>query len=333
STATMTDTCAICITKTGVLKCQGCQVIFCSNDYNLHRTELDRQLDGFANEINIFRDMSSEASTSLKSLLIDQIDTWEMKSIQRIKETAEEARQQVRTFISSTNEENSAYTREIAEQLQRTQQNHDFDERDLMKWKARLDELTLSITKPNISVDEQQSENPFITKIFVNEKDHFEQICGLVCIEEDGHLARHKFNLFGGCGEIRGKRQYSIGIHRIRFKIEQLDAQPWWFLGIISKSTPMQQNSQNSPSAYGWAGHNEVYMNGQCLKNTNGYISEYSKGDIIELILDCDHRLIRMINIRSMKSYETNVDLSQCPFPWMIHLNLFHMQTRIRINP
>ncbi|CAF3786587.1 unnamed protein product [Rotaria sp. Silwood1] len=114
--------------------------------------------------------MSSETSTGLKSLLIDQIDTWEMKSIQKIKETAEEARQQVQTFISSINEENAIYTREIAEQLQRTQQNHDFDERDLIKWKARLDELTLSITKPNISVDEQPSENPFITKIFVNEK-------------------------------------------------------------------------------------------------------------------------------------------------------------------
>ncbi|CAF2938938.1 unnamed protein product [Rotaria sp. Silwood2] len=88
----MKDTCAICTTKAGILKCQGCQVIFCSNDYNLHRTELDQQLDEFVNELNTFQGMSSEASTGLKSLLIDKIDTCEMKSIQKIKETAEEAR-------------------------------------------------------------------------------------------------------------------------------------------------------------------------------------------------------------------------------------------------
>ncbi|CAF4602963.1 unnamed protein product, partial [Rotaria socialis] len=83
----------------------------------------------------------------------------------------------------------------------------------------------------------------------------------------------------------------------------------------------------------GWAGHNEVYMNGKCSKNVNGYTSDYSKGDVIELILDCDHHLIRMTNIRSTKSYEINVDLKDCPFSWMLPLNIFHHETRIRANP
>jgi hypothetical protein len=95
----------------------------------------------------------------------------------------------------------------------------------------------------------------------------------------------------------------------------------------------MQLSSHNSPSAYGWAGNNEVYMKGQCLKNVNWFISDYSKGDTIELIFDCDHLIIRMNNLRSNKSHEMIVDLTYCPFPWMVHLNLFHIQTRIRINP
>ncbi|CAF1436592.1 unnamed protein product [Rotaria sp. Silwood1] len=247
----MKEECSSCSTRTGVLKCQGCQSLFCSDDYNLHRIELDRQANEITNESNTLQKTSSETSSGLESLLLNQINKWEIESIQKVKEAAEEARRQVQALCFSISQQNVTYTQEIVQELLKSKQNHDFDERHLMKWKTRLNELKLSITKPDISVDEQKSGNPFIMKIFVNEKDRFERTCRPVHIEQDGHLACHDFNLLGSSGEIRGTKEYSIGIHRIRFKIEKLDILPWWFLGITSKSTSMQLDSQNSPSAYG----------------------------------------------------------------------------------
>ena len=328
----MKDTCATCSTKAGVLKCLGCQVIFCHNDYNLHRRELDQQLDKIVNELNAFQDTSNESNVGFKSFLIDQIDTWERNSITKLKQTAEEARQRVEELIMSRNKENATCIREVSQKIGQGRQDDGFNEQDLTKWKKTLDELKKMISKPRIKVNEKQSENPFIMKIYVDEYNRFAKTCGMVLIEQDGHLARHAPALFSSHGEIRGEQQYSTGLHRIQLKIDQLDLLPWWFFGIISKSTAMQSHSYKSSTAYGWAGNNEVYMNGECLKNINGYTSDYAKGDVIEIILDCDHHLIHMFNIRSKKSHEINVDLSHCPFPWVLHLNLLHMHTRIRID-
>ena len=191
----------------------------------------------------------------------------------------------------------------------------------------------INVSKLDLYIDKQQSENDFITNLLAKEKDTFERTYGPVYIKENGQLASHNFTVFPVSGEIRGRRQYNSGMHRIRLEIDNLDVHPWWFFGIISTSTAMKEKSYQSNSSFGWAGPNEIYMNGKCSKNVNGYTSDYSKGDVIELILDCDHHLIRMTNIRSTKSYEINIDLKDCPFPWMLHLNLFHHQTRIRINP
>ncbi|CAF1415233.1 unnamed protein product [Adineta steineri] len=300
---------------------------------NSHRNELTEQVEEFESELKKLQKTSGVVNTDLKSSWTSYIDAWETKSIQKIQETAKEARQQLETMIVSNQEENIGNIHKIEEQIHQNKPDDNFDERDLAIWKEKLDKLKKIISKSNISVKEQKIESSFINEIHVNERDVFDQTCGDVHIKEENQLACHNFNLFGSHGEIRGKREYSNGIHRIRLKIENLDPYPWWFFGIISKSTPMQSNSTKSLSAYGWAGKNETFMNGQISKNMNGYTSDYLKDDIIELILDCNHRTIRMNNLRSTKSYKLNIDLTHCPFPWMIHLNLFHIQTRIRIDP
>jgi hypothetical protein len=234
-------------------------------------------------------------------------------------------------MIVSSDKENAAGFHEMAEQIRRNRQRDEYDERDLKRWKEALDELKHNVSKPYIPNNKQYTGPPFIMPIGVNQQDKFDREYRDVCIKEEGQLACHKFNLFGNSGEIRGKREYNFGVHRIQLKIEHLDAFPWWFFGIISKFTPMRKDSHRSSSTYGWAGHDEIYMNGKDSKNLSGYISDYSKGDIIELIIDCDNRRIHMKNLRSAKFHEMNVDLTHCPFPWMIHLNLFHIQTCIRI--
>ncbi len=324
--------CGACGKLLGILKCKGCLATFCRNCFNNHRNELDQRLDNVIVELDTFQQTPAGTHADHRSFLMDEINIWEQESISKIQMTAQDAREQVEKWIESNTQDNKMCARVIAEQIREVQLDDAFDEKNLIRWQQQLNELKEISLKSYISIDKQQIQSHLISNMLVNERDTFDRICGNTHIQDDGQLACHNKALFGSPGEIRGKREYRIGIHRIRFRIEELDPYPWFFFGIISKCTPMQENSQNSATAYGWAGNNEVYVNGKCMKDLNEYNSNYAKADVIELILDCDHRLIRMINLRSTKSYEVTVDLTQCPFPWMLHLNLFHPQTRLRIN-
>ncbi|CAF3732408.1 unnamed protein product [Rotaria socialis] len=126
----MKDMCTICNTTAGILKCQGCNLVFCRNDFDLHRAKLDQDLDICADELNTFQSGSGEQYNSLELMLSDKINTWELKSIQKIQQ---EARQQVQTLIALSNEKTTSCVHKITQELQQDRQNHGFDERDLNK--------------------------------------------------------------------------------------------------------------------------------------------------------------------------------------------------------
>ncbi|CAF1314502.1 unnamed protein product [Rotaria sordida] len=127
--------------------------------------------------------------------------------------------------------------------------------------------------------------------------------------------------------EVRGKNEYTTGHRTLCFKIEQLNG--WSLFGIISKSSPLQEHSYSSPSCYGWYnGDYFVYRNGQSV---GGQGHDAVENDIVNLTIDCDHRLIRLINERTNRTLELLVDIDKCPFPWQLHLNLNLAPTRIRI--
>ncbi|CAF1344891.1 unnamed protein product [Adineta ricciae] len=117
---------------------------------------------------------------------------------------------------------------------------------------------------------------------------------------------------------VRGKGEYSRGVHKIQLKIENFN-NGFFFFGINSKSTPIQNNSNTTPSSYGWlvGGNNAVYLH---------------VNDIIELELDCYRRFIRMQNRRSGRQHELPIELDKCQFPWVLQL-IFNYGTRIRIIP
>jgi hypothetical protein len=63
----------------------------------------------------------------------------------------------------------------------------------------------------------------------------------------------------------------------------------------------------------------------------NGYSCDFQLHDIIELLLDCDHQIIRLTNKRTYSTHMMKIDLVKCPFPWHFLLNLFYPNDRVRI--
>lgn len=87
--------CYDCLEKknNGVFKCEGCQKKFCLKHTNEHRLMLKNELDGLIEEQKAFsKEFKEENFISTK--LFDQIDRWEQKSIEQIRQTARILRKQ-----------------------------------------------------------------------------------------------------------------------------------------------------------------------------------------------------------------------------------------------
>jgi len=79
-------------------------------------------------------------------------------------------------------------------------------------------------------------------------------------LKETGQLAIHDFST--DPTQIRDKNVYTTACHKIRLRIEQ-SANKWTFLGINSKLTSLQNQSNSCPSSYGWSTYNYIWLSGQ----------------------------------------------------------------------
>jgi hypothetical protein len=170
-----------------------------------------------------------------------------------------------------------------------------------------------------------------IDGIYRHEK--FNKICGHIALDEKGFVARHVGSYrFAEC---RGTNVYSSGINRIALKLKHQAAEKYnTFIGIIWSGTPMQEKSFESSTAYGWAGHKQVYLKGvqAPIQGYGGYDSDMCVHDTVDITLNCQLGLISLFNYRTRRIYEIEVDLKEgCPLPWQLHINLYGPGDRMKI--
>jgi hypothetical protein len=166
--ATSKGRCVTCGKEKAILKCEGCLETFCYNHVMDHRQELSRQLD----EVEVIRDtirqtLTQQTAEPKKHALIEQIDEWERKSINKIRQTAEEARQMLVKHTVKYNTDIEVKLNKLTNQLRESRQENDFFETDLHRWKQALAKLNEELTKPsNITIKHHPT--PLIEKISVD---------------------------------------------------------------------------------------------------------------------------------------------------------------------
>jgi hypothetical protein len=168
ATATVKNRCVICDKEKASFKCEGCSQTFCYNHVTDHRQELSKQLD----EIEVIRDLFRQTlveqiTEPRKHPLIQQIDTWERDSIDKIRRTADEARQLL--FKHTTNHISNIEVKltKLTDQLRENRQENDFVETDLNHWKDELTRLTKELDEiPNVSI--RRDTIPLVTNILVD---------------------------------------------------------------------------------------------------------------------------------------------------------------------
>jgi hypothetical protein len=330
STESTTALCIVCNKAKGIYTCAGCSRIFCPKHSIDHRNELNKQLDQVAVTYDLVQQtLYQQTKDPQQHLLIKKINQWEQKSIDMIRQTAERARNELLIGANQHTTQMKQKLQMLSNELRQGHEKDDFSEIDLRQWTKKLEELKKELINPTTMAIQEDS-TPLVTNICIAHQDTldvFERVCGTAEIKENGRLVAKDSS--ADRTEIRGKNEYNSGIHTLHFRVQQLVQSGWIFFGIISKSEPMHNYSYNSPSTYGWATRNQIYVNGQDI---GGQTIEIAQNDIIKLLIDCDQRKVELKNERLNRTMEMPVHIITCPFPWQLHLNLGN-NTRVRILP
>ncbi|CAF0996506.1 unnamed protein product [Adineta ricciae] len=327
--------CASCNSERGAFQCRGCSKVFCFQHTTNHHQSIIQELDAIEHSRNLlqstFQQTMAESLPNAKALheeLTKKIDMWEEASVEKIRKAAADARNDLFQLTINRGTKIQSKLEELTQQIQHARQKSNFLETDVREWTKKLEDLKEQLIKvPAVTVCEDYTK--LISKISVSGfhgSEIFGQSTGNAGFEDNGKVVYVK-NGNDLYTEVRGQCEYSSGLHTIFLRVEEYAH--WILFGIISKSTPLQIHSYASPSCYGWYnGVDFVYAAGVCI---GGQGIDVIANDRVQLTIDCDNRLIRLINKRSGRTLELAVDIEKCPFPWQLHLNLNAQPTRVRI--
>jgi len=183
--------CIRCNKEKATLRCEGCLQHFCFNDWEPHRQELTQKLDQIHVNRDVFRQLLTQQSEDSNNYsLIQQINQWEERSINIIRQTAEQARKTVLSRKDNHIHKLELKLNELTKQLRESREENDVNEINLQHFQEELDKLTRELNKPtNICIREEQT--TFITKICVN----------ITNFDEDTKWIQNGITIAGGNGE------------------------------------------------------------------------------------------------------------------------------------
>ncbi|CAF1643938.1 unnamed protein product [Adineta ricciae] len=334
STLSEKSSCAATCTASSDTLCDGCGKSYCNRHSSKHRERLTKQME----KVLLYHEQlqklfHNDAKIVLNHPLMKRIDDWEKESILKIQQAAKETRQQLKSALNKYTADMNETFQQISEQLNETRRENDCMESEIRTWLEKLTNLKKDYRTPktiNIRIDEHSP--AFINKInlhFVS-LDSFCQSIG--DIQYDPHTRTILHGPKSGDATIRGILEFTSGTHRFRFQIGKLGIPKWVFFGIISKNTPLQATLYKTPTAYGWAGHHQVWLNGNHYHQYDGFRFEMNNNDVIELSVDCDRRSIRLTNESLAMQHELEVALGRCPFPWVLYIGLYGAKDEIRLQ-
>lgn len=338
ASSTIKTPCVTCEKSAGIAICSGCQKQFCVKHFLEHRTDLSAQMDRVGEQHDLIRrDFNKDP---VEHPLQARIDQWEQETIVKIQVAAEAARADLREILDRRRNEMKTSIDRLTTELQTSQESNDYTETDLDRWRNKLNQLEQLLHSPDqLDLVFDSSPTAAVYPIKISEtlsirfpfgstdvRERFAKFYGPVLLLDDGLQAR---NIGDDPSRICGMEQYSTGVHRIHFRIDdRTNSCP--FVGIISAIEALNLRQRTLPSVNGWSDFDYPIINGKHHGLTNGNRTVQS-GDLITLILDCNQREILLEHDRTRQFVRQNIDLQICPFPWKIFVALLSRNESIRI--
>lgn len=127
----------------------GCSQKFCFDHLADHKQQLKKQVDEIEVNRDLFRQTLTEQTTDpRKHALVQQIDNWERDSSKRIRETAEEVRQQVLKNTATHVAELETKLTKLTDHLRQNRKENDFNKTDFRYFQEELRRLIGTLAKP-----------------------------------------------------------------------------------------------------------------------------------------------------------------------------------------
>ncbi len=166
-----------------------------------------------------------------------------------------------------------------------------------------------------------------------NKVEKFEEVDGGAALSDDGLVAKYCFRTLSKYPIIYGYKRYSYGTHRIHFQIEKRGDLRFFFGMTTSLERISRVISTNidNKSLYGWWGLNSIVVNG--LVHRNKEKNDIEKYDELTLVLKCDQQQIQLEHHRTKRLLQLSIDITICPFPWKIIVELPTYGDCVRIIP
>ncbi|CAF2938481.1 unnamed protein product [Rotaria sp. Silwood2] len=152
------------------MKCSGCSQDFCFDHIAEHRNELSEQLGQCEDQFNEVKIKIEEQKTEpQKNELMKKLDKWEIESIEKIRQMANEIRHELSSCIVEFITDLSLKFQQLTEQIIQCRKANDFSDVEIKFFNEELKRLKDILDNPSDFKIEQDS-TTFINKIRLTRK-------------------------------------------------------------------------------------------------------------------------------------------------------------------
>ena len=143
--------CSMCEKGTGAYNCIGCQAYFCWKHFEGHREQLFKEMEIIIENRNGLHEKMNTPSqqNDSRNSMLSKIDDWEREIINKVKQAAEQARQQVSKFHNTKQMEMKTQFDTLSQELIELKESRDFVENDLARLKQTIQQLNEDLDKIN----------------------------------------------------------------------------------------------------------------------------------------------------------------------------------------
>ncbi|CAF1471098.1 unnamed protein product [Adineta steineri] len=147
--------CFTCKKEKITYPCEGCAKRFCLVHLNEHKQVLNDELNHIINDYDKFKErINEQKQNSQNHSLIKQIDEWELKSIEKIQQKAQEYRKIVVKLSETCINDIEMKFNNLSEQIKQFHKENEFNEINLNYLTNQLRKITEEFNNPsNISIE------------------------------------------------------------------------------------------------------------------------------------------------------------------------------------
>ena len=158
TTSSTKTICSVCEKNKITYPCSGCAQNFCLDHLPEHRKKLGQQLEEIHTDHDQFRqEINEQMIDPMEHPLITQINQWEVNSIDRILQAAQECREKFLQYFNAFSLKLQRELNDLAQHTRQIRQENEFHESDLNELRQRLRKLQELHRTADISIRQQST--------------------------------------------------------------------------------------------------------------------------------------------------------------------------------